>query len=546
MLQDEADLSQKVLGPTYPDSGTAGRLNSGNLARDLIGGIASLPLELAFSPKVATKTLKAASKLKTSTLGKNAGDIAPQGVPAATRALLGPSSDPNEEPGKALMESHARGGLMQYAAGGDVSEGGQALGGGALASQANRQQARSFGRGNTPVRLQSWGSHVPKYDEGGQVGYAPPDPASLVGQDHPDGPRIPQLWDQYTSYLDKNISQGRRDMENGYNYSKEKGLYVKDPEALKRTVENMNLAGTFVGPSSKLWKATHADEFLKREGKEAAEALWQKFGTGRDAAGNLKQEISDHLANLNANVLKRAPTAANKVLEHPELFESYPELANTQMSLMTGNSTGGQAYNMTDRLTGRTTPYIDINRNYYQSRFPTSSQDKLNSTSLHEFQHLVQKLEGTPGGGSPSREGAEMAKKLGIKAPKETQMHRDFLQQIIETAKQEGVSGGQLARLEEKLKDANKPVVNDAAKRKAYERLYGEAESRLTERRRMLNPEQRAANFPFKHSESYPYGYDVPADELITGGYRGLPEMSAYPAAKKARGGLLSLMSKKH
>ena len=546
LLQPEAELSEQVMGKAYPDSGTAGRLQGGSLFRDLVGGALSFPFELAYSPKVASTLLQGGTRAKnaigSTNLGAKVQTGAEKGVPAATRALLGPrSSDISKEEEEEYSPPMARGGLVGYADGGIVNDYlDHKVAQATLAQLAQQQQQPPMGAPQQAAPPPVQGG--PKMmAEGGMA-----IPEEHLGTSAPDSPRLADLWDKYTSYLDKNISSAQKDMENSINFTKEKGLHIKDPEAFKRTIGNMDIAGTFVGPASKLWKATNAEEFLKREGKEAAEALWEKFGTARDPAGNLKQEINDQLANLKAKVLKRnGGTPADQVLEHPELFQSYPELAKARMSLMTGQSTGGQAYTRTDKLTGRETPHIDINRGYYEKRFPNSSQDKLNSTALHEFQHLVQKQEKTPGGGSPSREGAEMAKKLGIKAPKETQMHRDFLQQMIDTAKAEGITGGQLARLEEKLKDANKMVVNDAAKTKAYNRLYGEAESRLTERRRKLSDNQRAMMYPFKHDPKYEYGFDVPVEELITGGYRGLPDMAKYPAAKKARGGLLSAMKSK-
>ena len=494
LLQDEADLSQEVLGQHYPDSGTAGRLQSGNLARDLIGGALSLPLELAYSPKVASTVLQGGTKAKRAFqgtgLGSKIANNAPTGVPGAVRALLGPSdSGPQgeEEPG-AWLAAQARGGLTPRAheLTAHYARGGTAMGG-ALGNFVN----------------------PPKFDEGGQV-----DPASLVGQDSPDGPRIPALFDQYTSYLDKNISQGRRDMENGFNYSKERGLHVKDPEALRRTVDNMNLAGTFIGPSSKLWNKAAESEFVKREALEPAKALWKELGVGRDPAGFLKQEISDLGATMKGK-LGAMPITAQQGFEHPSLFEAYPHLKDAFMTRMGGHARGQYTQSINSKTGLPEWERISLNPDH----LPLDSQKT--STALHEFQHAIQNHEKWLPGGSAAREGAEMAKKLGIKSPRETEAHRTFLKDRLEEAKKDPtIDDTGVAYIEKLLKRANGKVVTDADKFKAYKRLLGEAEARLTQKRMTMNDAQRREYYPFSNGTG---GYDVPMEELITGGYRGFP-----------------------
>ena len=566
LLQDEADLSQEVLGQHYPDSGTAGRLQSGNLARDLIGGALSLPLELAYSPKVSSLMFQGGRRAKDAfgrtTLGHAIQSNAPKGVPAATRALMGPSSNP--EPGADLADGMARGGLAHLK---KFDEGGQVdpaslvgqSGEGSLKEiwqgLQNRKhwQDTAKGAGRALKASPSVAESVVRGAVAGTPGMFG-DINDLivnnVGSAFPNAPKAPTSADilKHVPRMTK-PTEGSDTLEDVGSYigpalgkaakpaakflAKEApGFYehMLDKQLTKHFGEGASIRPQiFIGPKSHMWNSEMADKYLAGEGKQLAGDLWKDTGTARDPAGNLKQEISDHAANINAKLLKRSGSpAANQVLDHPELFANYPELERTQLGLMTGNTTGGQAYQSVDRLTGRTTPHIDINRGYYQNRFPTSAQDKINSTGLHEFQHLVQKLEGTPGGGSPGVEGAEMAKKLGIKEPKETQMHRNFLQQMLEVAKESGHSPSSIAQLEAKIKDANKMVVGDAAKRKAYNRLYGEAESRLTERRAKLTPEQRSLMYPFDYHPQYQYGFDVPVEDLITGGYRGLPDMKSY------------------
>jgi hypothetical protein len=77
-----------------------------------------------------------------------------------------------------------------------------------------------------------------------------------------------------------------------------------------------------------------------------------------------------------------------------------------------------------------------------------------------------------------------------------------------------------------KVADKNKEFVKQTSKFKnlekmsdvqKYERLYGEAEARLAQRRMPLSLEQRRENFPFRYDPNNPqsYGLDVPEQELF-------------------------------
>lgn len=632
LLQPEAELSQEVLGRAYPDSGTAGRLQSANPFSNLLGGAISLPLEVLFSPGLATTVLQGGSRAKNAFQGTRAGSALtdPRASMGAVRALLGPSAPESET--ESVEMPLARGGLARYAEGGVVQNYlDQKVAEATLAQLAKQAQNNPQGQAPTPPPAPAGAQppappspQPPTMARGGRVrhyqdgGFADPEsligaggegttedlakglsnrknwagagasmkrmakslpsvveslgrgalasiPGSIgdindlivnhIGSAFPNAPRAPSTRD-ILNYVPRGTkpTEGAETLEDvggflsplaGMGIAKAGAPAVKflareapgywehmlDKTLTKHLGEGASLRPQiFIGPKSHAWQSDMAEKFLANEGKESVGDLWYKYGTGRDPSGNLKQEIDDSLAKLHADRLTRDAKSAPSVFDHPELFKNYPDLEKAQLGLLNSRSSGGQAYERVDRLTGRRTPHIDVNRAYYSKNSPDKGQKAMDRTALHEFQHLIQRIEGTPQGGSPSVEGAEMAKKLGIKAPKETQMHRDFLQQMLDTAKQEGAGAGQIARLEEKLADANKLVVNDAAKRKAYDRLLGEAESRLTERRAGLNKEQRRLLYPFSHSPLYQHGYDVPVEELITGGYRGFPEMAQYPA----------------
>lgn len=158
-----------------------------------------------------------------------------------------------------------------------------------------------------------------------------------------------------------------------------------------------NHLGMFIGPGAKNWDAQRAAQMQDLEHQLVRpEPAWHQTGTFRGADTKLRQEISDKDARLNYSALNpEDPLAANEmyklweVLDHPKLYENYPELAElfVQIKQAPGSRSGFQTRTATD-----SSPHI-------QSVGPDG--EEILSTLLHEVQHAIQTIEGFSKGGSP-------------------------------------------------------------------------------------------------------------------------------------------------
>ena len=319
----------------------------------------------------------------------------------------------------------------------------------------------------------------------------------------------------------------------------------------------------FIGPKAETWNPGKAEQAVKMEaaGKTPQE-VWAATGTFRGADGNLRQEISDKPSqfmfegdikgkaraakeaegvisdriseskSIHPDLFPKQLTQAQKDLrgeiraskaerqkpggietpvyrgnlaeiafEHPELYKAYPELADWIVK---------QGINSGAFLGSMSPGEINV----YKKGLARDPR----STTAHEFQHAVQGLEGWAPGGNPAMafqdpEAFKILKQLRKDAA--TPMSFD------DYVKKGGYGDDKetLARAREEYKDYVEDVPVNAQKfdtdlqRRAaeeyYLRLTGEAESRATQARINLTPEQRAAKFP---AESY----DRPQDELIS------------------------------
>lgn len=235
---------------------------------------------------------------------------------------------------------------------------------------------------------------------------------------------------------------------------------------------------------------------LRASGTEKRE-IWEKTGWAGTPEAKPMFEISDQHA-----VLKGA------ALEHPELFQRYPELANVKI----------QYKDMSPSVHGEFDPaagIITLNKN-------KSSKDQL-KTVLHEFQHAVDKIE-TRSAGSNKEMGQKLADELrtavrsesSLKAAKEAKAliaqglpPKEAMDFVVENA-----PGPVNNRMLEKFTMASPQDVDDELRlamsqveelRKAnvttsmeanYFGNIGEARARAVEARRRMDPAQRRLIHP--------------------------------------------------
>lgn len=152
----------------------------------------------------------------------------------------------------------------------------------------------------------------------------------------------------------------------------------------------------FIGAKSAAWNAGSAARAVQMEQAGAdARLIWKETGTLRGADGELRQEISDNLAKsvgskklseqrkIYDNSYELPPPKVSDVLNHPELFRSYPELAQTRVGVFPSKN-----YPNAQTLNGG----ISFN--------PALNKLNMTSEGLHEIQHLIQNKEGFARGGN--------------------------------------------------------------------------------------------------------------------------------------------------
>ena len=281
----------------------------------------------------------------------------------------------------------------------------------------------------------------------------------------------------------------------------------------------------FIGKSAKTWNEKQADRALAMEAVGVdPETIWQETGTFRAPDGEWRQEISDLGAKgVYTHLPPSEERLAQMVLEHPELFEAYPDLAKIQQFGLREPKARG-SYEVTHIQTEDGPKVLG---EALVVRGP--DEEAVASTALHEMQHAIQRREGFQRGSNPaefkdkkipanlrdvvfSRSMREMAiakkmRELGypVAEGKVLNLNRpDTFKKVEKYAE----SDEQLGRLVAEWQQANDKLKKYPDKYTQYARTAGEVEARAVEARRKMTPEERRAIFPLK-------SYDVPPQDVI-------------------------------
>jgi hypothetical protein len=263
------------------------------------------------------------------------------------------------------------------------------------------------------------------------------------------------------------------------------------------------IAGTFIGPKSKLWN-TEAHSLAKAlEAKGAnPEEIWKQTGNVKAPDNMWRQEISD--VNATTTFPKRNTMGTvmpmEKRLSHEELYQAYPDLRKMDLELTSDRTGNAGAFNGTG-------VELSINEVNKPSTKPIM---------LHELQHAIQNKEGFGRGGNPASASFEdvLPQIQNIKKQRQ-ELNIDPYQIQNNIASGYHVPQETLNKYNtwNNLMEQENNLLNNRMKPyDVYKRLLGEAESRLTEHRIPLTQEQRLQHFPFKEGE---FGLDVPYKELI-------------------------------
>lgn len=249
--------------------------------------------------------------------------------------------------------------------------------------------------------------------------------------------------------------------------------------------EKLPLVGaTFIGAKAKNWsKDAETLAKLMKDHGVAPEKIWdatlEHLGRGTFFGAldkKARQEISDLPAQLKQDLQNlRIPhkTTMGQVLDHPELYQAYPDLANTPMKFFSDTNPKSMKgyYNPT---TGEIGINIETIRN---------PQDLI-STLLHETQHNIQNKEGFAKGGS------------------------------TEGIKNSSIGNEAIQNLMQDMKDAPLSELTNAIKTKLkemYHNLGGEVEARNTQLRANLSK----AGLPDIYNKPPVATQDVPNEMLI-------------------------------
>ena len=271
--------------------------------------------------------------------------------------------------------------------------------------------------------------------------------------------------------------------------------------------------GIVIGAKAKNFPKALAEKFEKLEesGLSNREAFTET-GVYRGPDGKLRYEIDDSASNYRPSYVEQfgrnadgdLVTTSQTILEHPELYQNYPGIRFTTI---------------------KENPSF-IRKNMMGAYYPNTNTLELNpirmksesgrSTMLHELQHVLQDFEGFDKGGSST---------FAFNNPKTFKIYKRILKEMRtpKSLEEYASSAWGTDKITGEIRDAyadyvktvKKPITaeldraaQETAAKEYYDRLGGEAEARMVQKRMDYTPAERAAQFPLDD-------YDVPLNELI-------------------------------
>lgn len=237
----------------------------------------------------------------------------------------------------------------------------------------------------------------------------------------------------------------------------------------------------------------------------------------------LKTEMQQNLELINKDYGLEYPYGnyANLVVEHPELYKSYPDMERIVISQ--GANRGPNDFGYYQSSKNFENDAISVNKAALEKGLGENTMWGPKSTASHEMQHAVQDREMfAPGGGTQqmlnelfnerdilNTQLSEINKQLNqlAKSEKMSNAERNAYDMLLEQRSQITPRIQQLQSSEFLSKEA----FNN------YQRLAGEAEARLTQSRLNMTPEQRMAQYPYD-PEYFMQATGVPFNELIVRG----------------------------
>jgi hypothetical protein len=306
---------------------------------------------------------------------------------------------------------------------------------------------------------------------------------------------------------------------NPKNEGYEEGYQQGEPVAVASNflpfVKGKPLGLSMIGPESATWSKEMAFNAGKMEAKGYTPAeIHQNTGMVRGLDNQWRQELSDYystmkgdqpfgaLAESNSPVNKIGATPEERaigttvkdVLDHPALFEAYPDLGDIKVEAHSAES--------------------PVKGSYKQSKNTISVRedlppDEAKSTLLHELTHAVQAKESWNRGANYSQEVQK------VQAQKEALMPQ--IGQLNEKMSEASKAGDNeryryLMAQRDALADKYLTTKPEEAGYENYRLHGGEAEARLVQERRNLKPDELSQHFPYQQGK---YGLDINPDKAI-------------------------------
>jgi hypothetical protein len=319
-----------------------------------------------------------------------------------------------------------------------------------------------------------------------------------------------------------------------------------------------------MGPMAKTWRKADADLAvqMEKDGRSRAD-IWEATRTFRAPDGKLRQELSDADMKYTSGAVekkqyesakKRYEQAKSKAttpeevndandywnktkinaifnltgkaqdfVDHPELFAAYPELAKYTFKQLEPTHNQFTAPETVNGFYSPSSQRITINTDAPYKR----------STALHELQHAIQEIEGWQGGSSPDYMTAKMAERDMAKASQ-----KRIQDKIAELKAADPIGNANLIRDYELSGNTSKYILNQTEPLEgitdpyeAYKRMSGEAEARLTQKRRDYTEDELRDKLPFMD-------YDVKPWDQIT------KDFASGGEVHMGSGGFLEMMAK--
>jgi hypothetical protein len=309
----------------------------------------------------------------------------------------------------------------------------------------------------------------------------------------------------------------------------------------------LNATGTapmqiMMGPKAKTFRhdAAALAEQMEKEGKTPDE-IWQATKTMRAPDNQFRQELSDLNMKYSASPVrsrqyetdrKRYSQAIDKAttqdelqaaqkyyekqrgsnslnfigkaqefVDHPELFQAYPELANYAFRELEPTH---KKFTAPENVYGFYSP---------GQKTVTVSTDApfKRSTALHELQHAIQEIEGWQSGSSPEYMATKLAERDVFKDAVQKQ------QELLDSLSPTSILRPSVEKSLQEAKENFKPyeLLEGLDPYDAYRRVSGEEEARMVQARRDYPEEKLAERPPFMDYEADP---SLHITDFATGG----------------------------